>query len=475
MASPSSSSSTSRNWQYDVFPSFSGEDIRKNFLSHFLKELERKMIFAFKDNEMERSQSIWPELVQAIRESRIAVVLFSKNYASSSWCLNELLEIVRCKEELGQIVIPVFYGLDPSEVRKQNGDFGKFFNKTCQNRTKQVKSQWQKALTDVANILGYHSENYAGEAKMIEEITSDVFDKLNVTPSEDFRDFVGLEDHIEKMSPLLDLESEEVRMVGIWGPAGIGKTTIARALYSRLSRHFQGRIFIDRSFISKSKEIFSKANNDDYNMKLHLQEQFLSKLLGKEGIEVDHLGAVRERLKHRKVLIFIDDLDNKVVLDALVGQNQWLGSGSRIIVVTTDKNILVSHGIDCIYEVGLPSKKTALEIFCRSALGKNSPPEGFEKLADEIAQLAGNLPLALKVMGSSLLGRTKQHWMSMLLRLRDLSDGNIEGVLRVGYERLDNREDQALFRHIACLFNLEKVDDIKLLLADSGFKISCTF
>lgn len=144
-------------------------------------------------------------------------------------------------------------------------------------------------------------------------------------------------------------------------------------------------------------------------------------------------------------------------------------------MVTTDKNILVSHGIDCIYEVGLPSKKTALEIFCRSALGKNSPPEGFEKLADEIAQLAGNLPLALKVMGSSLLGRTKQHWMSMLLRLRDLSDGNIEGVLRVGYERLDNREDQALFRHIACLFNLEKVDDIKLLLADSGFKISCTF
>ncbi|KAG2264765.1 hypothetical protein Bca52824_071844 [Brassica carinata] len=286
----------------------------------------------------------------------------------------------------------------------------------------------------------------AGEAKMIEEITSDVFDKLNVTPSEDFRDFVGLEDHIEKMSPLLDLESEEVRMVGIWGPAGIGKTTIARALYSRLSRHFQGRIFIDRSFISKSKEIFSKANNDDYNMKLHLQEQFLSKLLGKEGIEVDHLGAVRERLKHRKVLIFIDDLDNKVVLDALVGQNQWLGSGSRIIVVTTDKNILVSHGIDCIYEVGLPSKKTALEIFCRSALGKNSPPEGFEKLADEIAQLAGNLPLALKVMGSSLLGRTKQHWMSMLLRLRDLSDGNIEGVLRVGYERLNIVEMHTLLQ-----------------------------
>ena len=301
---------------------------------------------------------------------------------------------------------------------------------------------------------------------MIEEITSDVFDKLNVTPSEDFRDFVGLEDHIEKMSPLLDLESEEVRMVGIWGPAGIGKTTIARALYSRLSRHFQGRIFIDRSFISKSKEIFSKANNDDYNMKLHLQEQFLSKLLGKEGIEVDHLGAVRERLKRRKVLIFIDDLDDKVVLDALVGQNQWFGSWSRIIVVTTDKHLLKSHGIDCIYEVEIPSENRALEMLCRYAFNKNAPDEGFEKLAIEVAQLAGNLPLGLRVLGSYLRGRGKEHWISCLPILKDSLDVDIKHVLRVSYEGLSD-EDQALFRHIACLFNLEKVDDIKLLLADS--------
>ncbi|KAG2261861.1 hypothetical protein Bca52824_068940 [Brassica carinata] len=426
MASPSSSSSSSPNWRYDVFPSFRGEDIRKNFLSHFLKELERKMISAFKDMEMERSQSIWPDIVHAIRESRIAVVLFSKNYASSSWCLNELLEIMRCKEELGQIVIPVFYGLDPSQVRKQNGGFGKIFNKTCQNETKEVKNQWQKALTDVANILGFHSENCAGEAKMIEEITNDVLGKLKVTPSEDFGNFVGLKDHMKNMSSLLDLESKEVKMVGIWGPSGIGKTTIARALYSRLLRHFQG----------------------------------------KQGIEVDHLGAVRERLKHRKVLIFIDDLDDKVVLDALVGQNQWFGSWSRVIVVTTDKHLLKSHGIDCIYEVDFPSEKLALEMLCRYAFNKNAPDEGFEKLAVEVAQLAGNLPLGLRVLGSYLRGRGKEHWISSLPILKDSLDVDIKHVLRFSYEGLSD-EDQALFRHIACLFNLERVDDIKLLLADS--------
>ena len=151
---------SSRNWLYDVFPSFSGEDIRQTFLSHFLKELDRKLIIAFKDNEIERSQSLDPELKRAIKESRIAVVIFSRNYASSSWCLNELLEIFQCKEEHGQYVIPVFYGLDPSHVRKQNSDFGEVFEMTCQNRTEDEKNVWRRALTDVTNMVGYHSSNW---------------------------------------------------------------------------------------------------------------------------------------------------------------------------------------------------------------------------------------------------------------------------------------------------------------------------
>ncbi|KAF2616219.1 hypothetical protein F2Q70_00009667 [Brassica cretica] len=111
---------------------------------------------------------------------------------------------------------------------------------------------------------------------MIDEIANDVLGKLNSSPSYEVEDFVGIEDHIRAMSSLLDLESVEVRMVGMWGPSGIGKTTIARALFSRLSRHFQSSVFIDKVFISKNMDVYRGANLGDYNMKLQLAKSFSS-------------------------------------------------------------------------------------------------------------------------------------------------------------------------------------------------------
>ena len=143
-----------------MFPSFSGEDVRKSFLSHLLKELHRKSINTFIDHGIERSRPIGPELLSAIRESRISIVVFSKNYASSSWCLNELVEIYKSFKELNQMVIPVFYGLDPSHVRKQTGEFGEAFMVSCQGKTDDEKQWWIQALAEVANMAGEDSRNW---------------------------------------------------------------------------------------------------------------------------------------------------------------------------------------------------------------------------------------------------------------------------------------------------------------------------
>nr|VDD12026.1 unnamed protein product [Brassica oleracea] len=423
-------------------------------------------ITTFKDQEIERGHTIGPELVQAIRESRVSVVLLSKNYASSSWCLDELVEILNCKRVSEQIVMTIFYQVDPSDVRKQTGDFGIAFKKTCEGKTEDDKKKWMEALACVANIAGEHSLNWTDEADMLEKFATDVSNKLNITLSRDFDEIVGLQAHLRKLITLLCFECDEAKMIGIWGPAGIGKSTIARALFNHLSVDFGLRCFMG-NLKGSYKSIIGV---DDYDSKLGLQSQLLSKVLNQRDMRVHHLGAVKEWLQDQRVLIILDDVDDLEELDVLVRELSWFGLGSRIIVTTEDKKILKAHGIQDIYHVGFPSEKEALEILCLSAFKQRYVQDDFEKVAYRVAYLCGYLPLGLCVVGSSLRGESQEEWELQLSRIENNLDRKIEDVLRVGYDRL-SKKDKALFLHIACIFNFGSVDHMTSMLADCNMDV----
>ncbi|KFK32996.1 hypothetical protein AALP_AA6G316100 [Arabis alpina] len=465
MASSSSSSSSNMK-RYHVFPSFHGPDVRRTFLSHLHNRFSSYGITVFKDQEMERGHTIGHELVQAIRESRVSVVLLSKNYATSSWCLDELVEILKCKESPGHFVLTVFYDIDPSHVRKQSGGFGEAFERTCERKTEEVKQRWKKALTDVAEIAGEHSINWNDEGEMIEKIVISVSSRLNVTRSKDFEGMVGMEAHLRKLDSLLCLECDEVKMIGIWGPAGIGKTTIARALYNQLSSDFRLKCFMG----NLKGSFRSTMGVDDYDSNLSLQNQLLSKILNQRDMRVHDIGAIKEWLQDQRVLIILDDVDDLEQLEVLAKEPSWFGSGSRIIVTSEDKRILKAHEINDIYPVGFLSKEEALAIFCLSAFKKTSPSDGFEELAKKVAKLCGNLPLGLRLVGSSLRGQTKIEWELQLYTLETCLDIKIEDVLRVGYDKL-LKKHQALFLHIACFFNNEDVDHVTSMLAESNLDV----
>ncbi|KFK38017.1 hypothetical protein AALP_AA3G059400 [Arabis alpina] len=216
-----SSSLSFRNWSYNVFASFHGPDVRKTLLSHMRQQFSRNGITMFDDQGIERSAMIAPSLTEGIRESRIAIVILSKKYASSSWCLDELVEILECKEAIGQIVMTIFYGVDPSDVRKQKGEFGIAFNETCTDKTDEERQKWSRALKYVGNIAGEDFLRWDNEANMIKKIARDVSEKMNATPSRDFDGMIGLEAHLKEMESLLEFDYVGVKIVAISGPAGI--------------------------------------------------------------------------------------------------------------------------------------------------------------------------------------------------------------------------------------------------------------
>ena len=158
----SMSSLSSSSTPYEVFLSFRGVDTRRGFTDHLYAALQRKGILTFRDDEeLERGKSISPELLKAIEESRFAIVIFSRNYAFSTWCLVELAHIVKCMRERKLMIWPIFYDVDPSDVRKQTGTFGQAFNdheKRFKDNIKTVE-MWRAALREVANLSGWHLQD----------------------------------------------------------------------------------------------------------------------------------------------------------------------------------------------------------------------------------------------------------------------------------------------------------------------------
>ncbi|GAU43793.1 hypothetical protein TSUD_285450 [Trifolium subterraneum] len=141
---------STENKLYDVFLSFRGKDTRASFTSHLYASLQNAGISVFRDDDsLQRGDQISTSLLFAVEDSRISVIVFSRNYADSRWCLNELVKIMECQRTMGQIVVPVFYDVDPFEVRHQKGVFGKAF----QNLLNRISKKEEESIPKEEDTL----------------------------------------------------------------------------------------------------------------------------------------------------------------------------------------------------------------------------------------------------------------------------------------------------------------------------------
>ncbi|XP_024025688.1 disease resistance-like protein DSC1 isoform X2 [Morus notabilis] len=448
--------------KYDVFISFRGEDTRYNFLSHLHKALLQKRIETYVDERLERGDEISRALLKAIEESEVSVIIFSENYASSSWCLDELVHIMfGCKEK--NVVVPIFYHVTPSDVRKQSGRFGDAFAELVK-RSKDKEKLWRTALTKAANLCGWDAQISRSESKLVEKIIENISEKLRSSRLDyHVKGLVGVEKRVDRVKSLLMMRSllinssSDVRIVGIWGMGGLGKTTLVDIIFSQFHSQFEGYCFL-----KNVREEWQKQGS------IYLQNKLFSELLMEEkGLRVINNFA-RERLHRKRVLIILDDVDDPEYFEYLVGGRDWLCPGSRIIVTTRNRQVLTNIGVDEMYALEHLNEDEALHLFSLKAFKRNSPLASYEEMSRKVISYAQGVPLALKVLGCHLCSKSESIWRSALNRLKVAPhDQKIHDVLKISYDGLRDIEKE-IFLDIACFFKRERIDVVQEMLDDFG-------
>ncbi|XP_039038946.1 disease resistance protein RUN1-like [Hibiscus syriacus] len=368
-----------------------------NLLSMFVLQALKGKGFGvfFDEEELERGELLSPELSRAIEASRLSIIVFSKDYASSKSCLAELSDVMDRKKTHGQIVLPIFYHVDPSDVRNFGGSFKASFDVHESDRPRDEVKRWKAAFAEAGKLKGWHIAGVQfdrSEAEYINDIVEYALNKLmNSYSGSASEEFIGIDYQKKKILELI----KQNRVIGLWGMGGIGKTTLADVVYMEVSNTFESCYFLQNVRGKIEKQGRESVRNE-----------FLAILLKDKEIRIDtpSIGyPYRERLNNLRVIVVLDDVNDPEQVDWMGVKH--FGDGSKIILTSRDRQVLNNGGATQIHKVEELNEKYSLQLFSITAFKQLNPSVDFLYLSYEFVRLAHGSPLALKILGAKLYSK----------------------------------------------------------------------
>ena len=276
---------------------------------------------------------------------------------------------------------------------------------------------------------------------------------------------VGIDSRVEDIIKSLTVVREDVRIVGLHGMAGCGKTTLAKAVFNQLYHQFE-----KSCFLFNVKEMSEQPNG-----RVRLQENLLRRIFKfgefKQIDDVDKgMNMIKERLWDQRVLAVLDDVDQPEQLHKLVEVRSWFGPGSIVIITTGNEHLLTQLEVNVKYRVAKLSNAESLELFSRHAFRDTQPIEDYAMLSNDVLSYCGGHPVALELLGSFLFKRKKPEWKSLIEKLQKIPHDQIQQKLRITFEALGGDTVKHIFLDIACFFVGKDKEYVKTILdARYGF------
>ncbi|XP_059076084.1 disease resistance protein Roq1 isoform X1 [Cryptomeria japonica] len=430
---------------YDVFISHRGPDVKETLAKQIYESLRKSGYRAFLDaEETQGGECISCTIQDVICSSCVQIAIFSRGFAESKWCLDELVLMLQQTEAL---FIPVFYQVEPSELRHiDQGSYAKAFSQfKSKGRYLDKLEQWKTALHSASHFAGFELKKHNNN--LCQRIVAAAVKEIQKRkPLYVAKHPVGLTELVEDFERNCgQAEEEEVKLVGIFGLGGCGKTTLAKEFFNSKRSDYNASCFLD--------DVREATKQGKLQL---LQSQLLKELLDEDrkfANITEGINYLRHRLSKcssSHFLIIIDDIDHPDQLDALLTK-VMLSPGSLVIVTTRDQRVLIRADINICYNVKGMDIHHANELFCWHAFHQPYPTIGYEDLVQSFVQFCGGLPLSLKVLGAHVYGSNKSYWQLELNKVRKILPHDIMQRLKISFDDLDNEEKQ-IFMDIACFF-----------------------
>ncbi|KAM5582492.1 hypothetical protein ABKV19_002750 [Rosa sericea] len=456
------SESLSSEWKYDVFLSFRGPDTRRSITSDLYDRLQKRGIKTFMDDpDLQVGDGISSTLIAAIEKSRFAIVVLSENYAHSAWCLDELAKICECMEESNRI-FPLFYNVEPSDIRHRKGSFGEAFNKheSSGRHTLQKVQRWNDALNKVASFSGWHTKNYKTDRELAEIIEDFVFRKVQPIDVEltlstgDFEEFEATRKAMDEV--MKALKNDEVTAVGVYGMGGVGKTTMVK--------HVAAQSCKKGTFHHVIMAVVSQTTNFE-----RIQGTLADMLGVKLEKETETGRAARLRMeimRKEKLLIILDDVWKRIELSTIgIPSYEELQKRNSKVVFTTRKGN-VCHAMKCQEKITLNilSEEDSWTLFATNArrsfqsnARRSFELTEFERVARKVAGECRGLPIALIAVARALGDKDQAEWQKAARRLEKSQSATVEDehyvfeCIKFSYDYLKD-EDHKLCFLLCCLY-----------------------
>ncbi|KAG7546905.1 Toll/interleukin-1 receptor homology (TIR) domain [Arabidopsis suecica] len=374
----------------------------------------------------------------------VGIMVLSHSYTCTRQSMDHLVAILEHWKAKNLVIIPIYFKVTLLDICGLEGRFEAAFLQYLNSAQPGSVQKWKAALAEIASMDG-HEWTKETQDMLAEEVVRNACLKLYLKNSKNLVRILALLNHSQP---------SDADIVGIWGMAGIGKTSIAREIFGILAPRYDVCYFLQDFYLMCQKKGLRQIRDD-----------FFSKVFGEDKLSISAYDLkpsfMRDWFHNKTIFVVLDDVSNARDAEAVVGGFGWFSHGHRIILTSRRKQVLVQCKVKESYEIQKLCETESFRL-CKQFLN------GESVVISELISCSSGIPLALQVLGSSVSKQPINNMKEHLQRLRRNPPTQIQKAFRRSFDGIDENEKN-IFLDLACFFRGESKDHVVQLLDACGF------